>query len=374
MPTATETETGTAVIGVVIVSFNAQDYIAPCLESLFASGYPGLRVVVVDNASQDEAVGAIRSWADGSRPFVAEPDSPLPPGPAITKPVALDERTRPDGMRPITAPLTLIHAGENLGFAGGVNIGLERLLATGDVEYLWVLNPDTLVAPETPRALADAAARMGRFSVIGGRTMYFSPADRIYSDGGQLHPIASTPISININRTEAESAMPAAADLDYIHGVSMFVSRAFCERAGLMDERWFLYYEEIDWQFRRGDLPLGLCPQARIYHRVGAAIGTGGFNRMASPFSAYFNFRNLLPFVRRWRPLRLPLTYAMAYAKIMRHFRSAPDQRAAALRGLHGMGPPPGVRQRLAAPIWAKILGAKFSSVQAPRNKEMNNG
>lgn len=73
--------------------------------------------------------------------------------------------------------------------------------------------------------------------------------------------------------------VPAEDPVDYIPGVSMLVHRSFLEAAGPMDESYLLYFEGIDWQLRRGDLPFGLEPRALVLHREGASVGSGGWQR-----------------------------------------------------------------------------------------------
>ncbi len=95
----------------------------------------------------------------------------------------------------------------------------------------------------------------------------------------------------------------------------MVASRLFIEQAGLMVEDYFLYYEEVDWAFRRGDLPLRLVPDAVVYHHGGTVIGSGSLSRRATPFANYFNYRNRARFARRHMPLALPLLLAKAVLK-----------------------------------------------------------
>lgn len=346
-------------IGVVIVTYSAESYIAGCLESLIASNYPDLRIVVVDNASPDRTADAVRAWATGRRCFVPPADWPLPlresaPGRLGFQEVVIDQ-VSPEAC---VADMTLALSSKNAGFAGGVNAGVRILLADPDVEAFWILNPDAIVEPQTPFALARKARSMGRFGVIGGRVLFLSEPTRIQADAGRLHSLAFTAISVNHGAVAAETPMPSEDAVDYVPGVSMLVSREFIERAGPMDERYFLYFEEIDWQLRRGDLPIGLEADARVLHSAGAAIGSGGWRRAASPFSIYFTCRNLLRFVTRWSPWRLPFAYAMVWVKLARHWGFGRREFGALIRGLHGLGPPAAVRARLPECVWRDILAS----------------
>ena len=310
---------------------------------------------------------AVALWAMAPRamaPCVMAPRAMAPSGDgtegdgAAGDGAAADGAARNDAKRDGLSGTTveLHRAGGNLGFAAGVNVGLRAALGDRECDLFWVLNPDATVTPATPFALADEASRMGRFAVIGTRVLYAERPDVVQTDGGRLHALACTGVGVNIGARAAETPLPDPASLAYIAGVSMLVSREFVETAGLMPERWFLYYEEIDWQLARGDLPIGIAPQALVLHSAGASIGSGGVHKRASPLSVYFMARNLLPFVRRHAPAKLPFAYLMAYYKLVRQWGLDRANLAAMLRGLHRLGPPADVRQRLARDVWDRAL------------------
>jgi GT2 family glycosyltransferase len=336
-------------IGVVIVVFDSADVIIDCVESLLARTEHDLRVVVVDNASPDDSIARLRAWARGELPPAPRPGSPLGQLPAAPKPVDCVEfaaADRPDRL----APLTILHAPQNLGYAGGVNLGLKALAAEPAVELMWVLNPDCVVPPQTIPALLAAQRAAGRFAIMGGRIIYHDRPDRIHADGGRVRGFSGICESVNRGARAAETPLPDPASLDYVVGAHMVVSREFWERAGPMPEDYFLYYEEVDWACRRGGLPLALAPGAVVYHHGGTSIGTGRLDARPSGFANYFNYRNRMRFMRRFHPWRLPLAYALNLARIA---KSVPldkrDQVIGALRGLHGLAPPRFVAERLGA-------------------------
>ncbi len=348
-------------VGVVIVAYAAEDFIAQCLESLVATGWPNLRIAVVDNASPDGTAAAVRDWASGAAPFVAPPDWPLAPRPAAAKPRDLAEHVpgadAPAPARP--AEVTLLRSDANLGFAGGVNLGLRALRAADDCRYVWVLNPDSVVEPDAVAAFVRRAEAAGRFGLISGRVCFYDRPDVIQADGGRFRFWMGYGASVNVGRAVAEAPPPDMAAVDYVPGMSMFVSRDFLDRAGPMEEAWFLYYEEIDWAMRRGDLPILFAPEARVLHRAGASIGTGSGGKAVSPLSAYFMHRNLPRFMLRWSPARLPVAVAAALGIILRDHlvrgRGAWAPLVAALRGLAQSPPPDAVRRRLSPQTWARL-------------------
>ena len=113
----------------------------------------------------------------------------------------------------------------------------------------------------------------------------------------------------------------------------------------------------------RGDL-VALVEDAEILHYGGGAIGTGASTRLPSTLAAYFTHRNLLPCCARWATKWLPLVYMVAWYRMLRYFLrpNALPQFFAALRGLHMLGPPKGVKARLPAIV------AKTGNVAKPPN------
>ena len=334
-------------IGVVIVAFNSADIIDECLETLFASEGVDLRVVVVDNRSVDASCAVVRDWASGAVPFRRRPDSPLPPAPVVPKPIPLEECAA-DGPDAMPGPLTLLRSPVNGGYGYAVNLGMRRLLADGEIDLFWVLNPDCVVPRDTAAVIA-SAGRDGNFSLMGGRTIYYERPDEIQTDGGTVSRRTGRCKSVHGGLPPETTPMPDPATIDYISGAAMVASRTFIDAVGLMQEHYFLYYEEVDWAFRRGDLPLRLVSDMIVYHRGGTTIGSGDTVRRATAFANYFNYRNRKWFVRQHMPARWPVTLGLALAKSGQLvLKGAPDEAWAVFTGALSLPAPSGVRARIA--------------------------
>ncbi len=334
------------VVGVVVVTYNAGDVIGRCLASLASSEGvdPGaLRILVVDNASADNTAEQVRAWAAGKAN--AEGDGLFRPAPPRPRPLV--ESTSEIHHLPEGAA-GLIRSPENLGFAGGVNLGLKSLLAMPDVEAMWILNPDCVVENGTARKLVETARAAGRYGVIGGRVFYQQPPLMIQSDGGRVNLWTGTCTPFNQTLVGRDVPPPAERALDYISGAHMLASRAFVQQAGLMPERYFLFYEEVEWCLRRGDLPLLLCPEAPAHHLGGHSIGSATVHTGPSPLSAYFMARNRIRFLASVRPVAVPVAFAYgtlkAFRCLMRRQRPAG---LAMLRGLVGMAPSAAMLKRI---------------------------
>ena len=320
-------------LGIIIVSFCSGDVIEACLDGLGASDLPDMRVVVCDNASPDDTVAIIHRWAENSGRDFAD--------------LAIGEDYHSgQGL----AEVTLVRLERNRGYAGAVNAGLRFLMECGDVELYWILNPDCIVAPDAARAYVRCAAEAGTFSLMGGRTLYLQPPQLIQSDGGRVRPWSGICDLVNRGREPDITSLPEPISLDFVSGANMVASKAHLERAGLLREDYFLYYEEVDWAARRGDLPLILCADAIVYHHGGTTIGSGSMTHRASAFANYFNYRNRMRFMRRFRPAALPSTWALSMLRVTKLLAQGYVTEAnAAFRGLNGLAPPLEVSRRIAS-------------------------
>lgn len=325
-------------LGVVIVTYNSSDVILDCLESLLASEGAALSIAVVDNASGDGTLEHIRSWAAGQAAYSAPDGLPFALA-AAPKPIALG----PMAEGPASEQghgIDLIDAGANGGFAAGVNLGLRHLRGDPGLDRFWILNPDSMVPPDTACALAEMPAPPGGFSLMGGRVIYLDETcDTIQIDGGVIDRRTGVTRNVNQYASASRTPPPDVAKLDFITGASMVASRAFLDRAGLLPEDYFLYFEEVEWALRRGYLPLAYCPDARVYHHGGTAIGSVVPGRIASPFSLYYLHRSRLRFVRRnlWRALPGAVAYSIAKAgriALSGHWKAAAAVLAGSFSGL----------------------------------------
>lgn len=334
------------ILGVVIVAFESAEIIDECLESLFNSNDAQLRVVVVDNASTDETCDVVRRWANGGTPFRVRATSPLKDAATVPKPIGFVEAVA-DRLDVEKKALTLLRSPINGGYAYAVNLGIRLLARDLRISSFWVLNPDCVVPDYTAAAII-AAASDGKFSLMGGRTLHYDRPDEIQSDGGLVSRLTGRCRSVNAGRAAITTPLPSAASLDFISGAHLVASKSYIERAGLMTEDYFLYFEEVDWAFRRGSLPLRVASDAIVYHHGGTSIGSQSAVKKASPFANFFNFRNQQRFVRRFMPSRIMVALAFGIAKAMHlALLGAGAEAFAILAGILNLPPPPPVRARI---------------------------
>ncbi len=304
-------------LGVIIVTYNAEDVIRDCLETLCAAA-PEIKIVVIDNASTDNTVQIISGWANGVDGYSPPTDLPF------------DVSPRP---KPVTN-LKVVTNSVNGGFAAGVNIGLRHLQEHPEIERFWILNPDTLTPAGTPEALASAP---DGFSLMGHRILYADPPHQVQTDGGTINRWTGVTGNLNLG-AGSDISIASATDAAFISGASMVASKKFVTQAGPMPEDYFLYYEEVDWAQARGTLPLKICKEARVFHRAGTAIGSPTLTQTASAFSSFYKYRARMKYQRKHNPNFLPVTYLYAWAKALQFIAKGHRQQAmAVLKGIHGL-------------------------------------
>ena len=187
----------------------------------------------------------------------------------------------------------VIRSKENLGFAGGNNLGIKA--AKG--KYLFFLNNDTLLKPQASD-LRPLISRLESSSKIG----IVCPKIR-FSWGNQLIQFAGyTPLTPITMRNKAvgcgevdHGQYNTSHSTPYAHGAAMMVKREVIEKAGLMPECYFLYYEELDWSMmiRRAGYDIWYEPACTIFHKESQTTGQN------SPLRTYYITRNRLLFTQR---------------------------------------------------------------------------
>jgi len=288
---------------VITLNWNRPELTCACVDSMLGLDYPAFEIVVCDNASTADSVVAIRKWAalrgSGEQgEFMRE--------------YANTSSAAGGGDAP--ARITLIHTGSNLGYAGGMNVGLRYALGRGDADFCWILNNDTVLAPDALSALVARACCGNDIGICGSTLVNLDDRERVQAYGGARYsPWSARSRAIgafsHVDSVPADSSA-VEAQMAYVIGASMLVSRRFLREVGLMDESYFLYSEEHDWAYRgmRLGFRLGYAPGSVVYHAEGATIGTSASG--GSELSLFYLYRSKAMFVARHHPLLLPIACA----------------------------------------------------------------
>jgi GT2 family glycosyltransferase len=323
---------------VVLVNWNGWLDTIECLESVFRMSYPRFTVIVCDNASSDGSMEKIQSWAGG---LIAascnSPDLARLTVPSIPKPLDFDYIFSPGEAATSLSSvgrLLLIQTGANLGFAGGNNVGIRYALARGDCDYIWLLNNDTVVEPDSLSAMVRMAEADPKLGICGSQLRSYTPPHGIQTMGGRRYSRWSGRTRpLQELTTPQISTTPGAPD--YIEGASMLISRRCLEAVGLLEESYFLYYEELDLVGRaQPGFNFGYSAASVVYHKEGASIGTASARANRSVLSEFYQARNRIVFTRRHHAWSLPSVLAVTGLSVLQRIMIGRPQNAGAiLRG-----------------------------------------
>lgn len=256
-------------LAVILVNYNGEKYNKACIESILAnSGVVELRIIVVDNASQDNSMRLLEEQYAG------------------------DDR------------LELLRLDDNYGFSRANNEGIRRAGEWG-ADAVLLLNNDTEAAPDLLSRLLECAKRHPD-SVIVPKIYYSDDRERLWSAGGRFSPVIKKARHIGLDERD-EGQYEQERGIDFATGCCLWIPGEVIEKAGTLDERFFLYYEDTEYSFRlkKAGVSICYCPAAVLYHKVGAS--TRGAD---SALCAYYIARNWLLCSRLHLGRRYPLFLA----------------------------------------------------------------
>jgi len=281
-------------IPVIIVSYRNPNDVAECLVALSRlTAEPAFDVFICENGGGAAFEALVQSLCE-------------PGGPCRRDQATGDAGFAMPRLRQVRclrlcdrdATVTVGEAADNLGYAGGVNAWLRVLLASPTWRGAWVLNPDT--APH-PRALAEltVVADTRRKGMVGSRIVCRGELNTapIWGLRWQRWLVATQAVGGDTaERVEVE----VEARLLAPSGASIYVTRRCLASIGLMNEEFFLFFEDLEWGCRAVEAfgSIGYAHQSIVSHAGGTTIGTMRSRKKTSPFSVYLDFRNRVNFVR----------------------------------------------------------------------------
>ncbi len=239
-------------VEVIIVNYRSTDLALSCLDSLDGIRNDGDRIHVslVENCSPDDSLIRLRSGI---------------------------------GERGWTEWVELLPASRNGGFAYGNNLAIRKRLAEPNPpDFFWLLNPDTLVHPHALRSLVSYLDQHPQVGIVGSQLIwpngeYPTSVFRFFSILGEFERgIAFGPISRLLDRYRLVPPQPQADSLaDWVPGASMLIRRSVFEAIGLLDESYFMYYEETDFclRARRAGILCGFNAASHVVHLEGQSSG-----------------------------------------------------------------------------------------------------
>lgn len=292
-----------AEILVVVVNWNGWQDTLECIRSLDAMTAPVFAAVVCDNGSDDgsteQLVKSLRSGSASEGPITWDAERQV-----------MSLRSGASDTGSALQDLYLMPVAANLGYAGALNRciswGRENLHARD----FWLLNNDVKVEPDALTNLIAATQRYSDMGLCGSVLLEWEEPSRVQAIGGVFSKYLA--VGWHIRRVpDGTPSLDVLFDIDYPVGASLYVTEDFLERVGLMDDGYFLYYEEMDWceRGRRQGFRPAVALQSKVRHKEGASTGSTGGVRGKSMLSEYYGVVNRLKYTRKFSPVLLPLVW-----------------------------------------------------------------
>lgn len=245
-------KTNNPLVSIITINYNESSVTLDMLDSLRNLSYDNIEIIVVDNASPND---------------------------------------NPDIIKEQYPEVNLIKSEENLGFAGGNNLGV--IVAQG--EYLLFINNDTIVPENFIQPLVETLANDATIGMV-------SPKIKFHWDPSLIQYAGYTPMnhwtirnnSIGYHQKD-NGDYDEPTETESIHGAAMMVPRHVLEKVGMMTEVYFLYYEEHDWAqaIKRKGYKVYYQPKSYILHKESLSTGK------SSPLKTYYIARNRIVYARR---------------------------------------------------------------------------
>jgi len=296
---------------IILVNWKRASDTCACITSLERTVGAEWFAVVCDNGSPDNSATALQS-------FLAEKYTERIR--SSTAPQVFDYYTENN----IIPRITLVLSPSNLGFAGGNNLAYRHAPTDVEAEFIWFLNNDTEVEPDTLPKMIERMKQDPSIGICGSTLVYAHDRKTVQAFGGAFyHPWTgfirhighgkTWPCTVDTNVVEAQ--------MRYVSGASMLVTREFIDRVGLMCEDYFLYFEEIDWaeRARKAGFRLGYAPRAVVFHKEGVALGSGK-SPHRSMLAEFYGLFGRLTITRRFFPWAMPTVYLYSILQTLRRY------------------------------------------------------
>lgn len=307
-------------VTVLIVNFNNWEDTVECLESVFKSSYKDFEVIVVDNSANDTSINNLQSWAKGNK-AVKQTRYPEIVYPEKSKPLdytALSEEAFYKNQSYLKKEVTFIKANNN-GFAAANNIVLKKLIEQDTTDgFVFLLNNDTLILTDTITNLVSNYKKTSKIGIVGCTLIEYRNPQMIQSVGGLHNKYFSTTSQVfeGLDRKEFSSLVDKAK-IDYPVGAAMFLSIEVLKKIGLLDEDYFLYYEELDWvQKAKENYGTTYFNDCFVYHKGGVSIGSNRKSYLADKYSII----NRINFAKKHNRANLVTVYIGVFISIFKRF------------------------------------------------------
>lgn len=271
---------------IIILNYNGEKFVKKTLESVFGLDYPkdDYEIIVVDNASTDKSSNVIENYIDsGSESGMTSNESVIP-----AKARVHPEPVHREGIQP---KITTFFLNNNLGFSGGNNIGIKH--AKG--KYIILLNNDCIVDKNWLKELVAVAEKDEKIFAVNSK-IYLGDTNKIQNAGIRIFPngyaqdIGAIPNDKVQEYAEDKGQYDKEREIDAACGAAVLYRKSILDEIGLLDESFFLYYEdvEISERAKKHGYKIVYAPKAVVHHLHAAS------SEEWSPFFIYHSEKGRL--------------------------------------------------------------------------------
>jgi GT2 family glycosyltransferase len=250
-----------AKIAIIIINWNGYTLTKACLESLRKITYSRFVSILVDNGSED---------GSGKKLKEEFPE------------------------------IELLESHQNLGFTGGNNLGIQWALDQS-YEYVLLLNNDTVVEPDFLQPLVSFLDQNHEYGAAQPKIMFEKERNKIWNAGGGYFKWLGMSWSVGIGH-EDQGQFDQEKDTPWITGCAMLVRSAVIQESGMLDDRFFAYYEDVEWSMRiqKNGYKLRYIPKSKIYHVAGGSSKKVKTKEgVVPPIIHFYRTRNHLFLIRK---------------------------------------------------------------------------
>ena len=252
-------------IAVILVNWKKYNLTSKCIDSLNKSNYKNFKIILVDNEYSEKSL--------------------------------IDLRNK-------HKELIVFKEKNNLGFAGGNNIGIRYALEN-DYDYIMLLNNDTEVKENFILPLVERIEKDHSLGAVQPLILNFSNKSIIWNAGGKLNKFLGL-TSTRLNNNKLNSSIVFDDYTDWISGCCILIKSEILTKVGLLDEKFFNYYEDVDWSLRMKNLgyDLGFVKESIIYHHGSSSSKNKKTKEgVISSKIHYFNIRNHILLLKKHKNL-----------------------------------------------------------------------
>ncbi len=239
---------------IIVLNWNGKEDTIECIRSLKNIDYSDHRIIVVDNDSKDDSVKDIKE---------------------------------------LFSDVEIIENKENLGFAGGNNVGIDFAVSNG-ADYILLLNNDTTVDSVFLSELVKVGDSDKKIGLLGSKIYFHSDPERIWFAGGKVNCMKNSGSHIGLDEID-QAQYDKIREVGYLTGCCLLIKREVIENIEKLSEDYFLYYEDTDFSLRakNSGYKCVYVPGSKIYHKISRSTKPG------SSSYVYYHTRNGLALARK---------------------------------------------------------------------------